>query len=109
MTEPIEQATALLDHFVSGVVPTAQVIRMNAQFSELAIPVFRYCVITVQVTNGADGLRTEVFASQFGQLTPADDIARFGGMLIQVSNLVRQIRALTGGTASDGDRSQDAE
>ncbi len=111
MTEPLAQARALFEHFKSDVLPTARVLTDEIGTCSLAAPVpvepLRY-VIVVTAIGTADGVRVVVLAPKLPESVGCDALARVGGMLIQISNLVRQIRALAGGNASDSSRSQTA-
>ena len=103
MTEPLAQATALLKHFATEVCPAAVVTGTC-----LGVPAVDFFVVTVVVSPVADGVRVEMDMPPIHTHMSADDIARVGGMLIQISNLVRQIRALAGGNVSDSRRVEPA-
>lgn len=110
MTEPLAQARALLEHFRSEVLPSSWVAGGDqARSVWLKAPVFAHEVILVRVTpKVAGGFSTTVVVPMLPASLSPDDIARVGGMLIQISNLVRQIITLAGGSASDSSRSKTA-
>ncbi len=108
MTETLELARALMEHFKSEVVPQAWIAEGGFRHSVLSIPVLQNYTIVLSVFATSYGLRTEVDARTLPMLLRPDDIARIGGMLIQISNLVSQIRTLAGGNANDSDRVQAA-
>lgn len=91
MTEPLDRARAILEHFAREVFPAADLTTINERSYRLSIPVSYHFVVTVRVTMTKHGLWTEVGAPQLHQSMSPDAIARAGGMLIQVSNLIRQI------------------
>lgn len=109
MTEPLAQAKAIFKHFrASQVSADIAVIPLNGHTWQLTVPVVPNYVVKVTAAATTHGLRTVVSIPQLPSLMPVDDLARVGGTLIQISNLVRQIRMLAGGNASDSSRSKTA-
>lgn len=108
MTEPLAQARALLEHFKSEVVPESQVSGLGNSMSKLVVPVLGSNLIVVRVFSDGGVPRVSIDVPRLPEGMTADNIARVGGMLIQISNLVRQIRVLAGGNASDSSRSETA-
>lgn len=107
MTEPLAQARALLEHFKTTVLLDSELACYGSEFG-LSIQVVERYAVGVWVAQKGSGLWVGVSANQLPTGIGPDELARVGGMLIQISNLVRQIRALAGGNASDSSRSQTA-
>lgn len=91
MTETLARERSILEYFVNEVFPAARLVSVTDSRCMLSIPVDPHFVVTVFVTSTEHGVRTEVAAPALHAAMGPDAIARAGGMLIKVSNLVRQI------------------
>lgn len=107
MTEPLAQAKALMVEFKAQVEPGSEVTHDGDDLS-LSIPVVDGYAVLVWTSWQRGSLRIGFSAPALHSRVGLDGVARIGGTFIQVSNLVRQIRALTGGSPNDSDRVQAA-
>ena len=108
MIEPLAQAKALLEHFKSEVQPTAYLTPIVDRSFRMSLLITGRCKLGIRVTATTHGLCVRVLSPQLPESIEPDALARIGGFLIQISNLVRQIRALAGGNASDRSSAQTA-
>lgn len=105
MTAAMEQARGLMEQFKAQVQPSSELTYDGGDLSLLIPVVGEYEVLVFAFPRDA-GLRIGFAAPALHTRVGSDGLARIGGTLVQVSNLITQIRALTGGQANAGSRSQ---
>lgn len=94
MSDVLDRVRAQMEHFKATVCPDAWIGR-NQVTGWLCLELNGAPFLKVTVGwNEREVLTTSVLMGRFPQDMPPVDIARAGGMLIQLSNLMTQIQAL---------------
>lgn len=99
MSDVLDRVHAQMEHFKATVCPEADVFTISETLSRLSVTMGSFR-IRMRVYDNPDGLRV-VVSTLSPPFTQSEALARAGGMLVQLSNLMTQIQALAPEVTSD--------